>query len=181
MAKQTPEQIIHDLAAVSVTALRRIELSAELTESDPAAVAAAYQVAGELRRLILAARTVDAPVSRPARQADAQDYPAVLQLQLALTPDGRIVTGRRMDPLTGPTVAPMLGALRHEVKKLEREAGKASGVAPKDFAALVDQFEQEAGEADFRRATGIGVVDEKTPPPGEATGPCGSPASVTAG
>lgn len=179
MTKRTPEQIIHDLAAVDLRTLNQLEPTRQGAASvvHPAHVT----LFDLLHELVLAARTVDGPVSRPARQADAQDYPAVLQLQLALTPDGRIVTGRRMDPLTGPTVAPMLGALRHEVKKLEREAGKASGVAPKDFAALVDQFEQEAGEADFRRATGIGVVDEKTPPPGEATGPCGSPASVTAG
>lgn len=129
----TPDEIIRDLA--------RLDLR---TFPD-------WSGRTELRSLVLAARAAERPTERPARQAGADDYAAVVQFAVVLTHDGRVLTTRRHDA-PGHALAPMLGALGHEVEKLTRDLARESGLPPEDFRALVATMTAEAAEADFRRA-----------------------------
>ena len=139
----TAEQIVQELARINVPRM------AGLIEGD-VATPDALDLSKTLRRLVLAARDAETPRERPASQADSDDYAGVVQLAVVITHDGRIVTSRR-SAAPEHALAPMLGALRHEVNKLGRDLASEAGMGREDFEALVKTMAEEAAEADFRR------------------------------
>lgn len=148
----TPDEIIRDLA--------RLDLR---TFPD-------WSGRTDLRSLVLAARAAERPTERPARQAGADDYAAVVQFAVVLTHDGRVLTTRRHDA-PGHALAPILGALRHETAKLVRLCAREAKVPEREFEELVGRMADEAGEAEFRsRALRVGSRSVQHPTVTESPG-----------
>lgn len=148
----TPEQIIHKLASIDIRELNKLEPARKtVTDLHGRSIPPHADTFDLIHDLVLAARTVEAPVQRPARQTEtADDYEAVVQLAVVLTRDGRVLCQRRAD---APEYAlgPLFGALANEVDKMHRATARRMDMKPADFADLVGKMSRAANDADFRR------------------------------
>lgn len=164
---RTAEQIIHELAGINLQDFNKLEPACKsLNDIYGRSIPPHADTFYLIHSLILAARTAETAVERAPKHAGADDYAGVVQLAVVMTDDGRILTKRRSDA-PGHAMAPLLGALAHEVGKLTRDAGRDSGLAKKDWEALVDKMGEEAANADFRRVAlkVPSAVPDLTPPP----------------
>jgi len=145
------ETIIRDLAGVDIAEL----------ESDSTMTT--------VRNLVLQARGVAdklGPEMRSAYETEkSDDYQGVSQFAIALGYDGKIHTTRRTD-CPDHALIPLMGALKYEVRKMNREASEKIGMNQADYDDAIDSISSMLLKGEFdAAASGVPLDGSRTDQP----------------
>lgn len=146
----TPDDIIRELAAIDLTHINAMEPARyTVTTPDGRSIPPHADTWDTMRRLILAARTAEKPIMRPAKQAErADDYLAVWQLSLAIGYDGRLHTAHRAD-IPKEAIVPALAAVRHLCREIERKQRSTLNLTAVELDRFCDPIIEGMQKQDF--------------------------------